>query len=214
MNYSVVIAAAGKGSRMGLGYNKVYYPVNNRPLLAYTIEVFEKDEECTDITVVSDIDDFNEKMAQEKFLKVKVVSGGSSRQESIYHGLQNVNEEIVMIHDGARPHITQALLNKLKDAMSKERGAILMVPCKDTIKIVENGYIVKTIPRETLMAAQTPQVFYTEDIMYCMKKAIEEGYVGTDDASLVERYLNIKVACVLGDYNNLKVTTVEDLREI
>lgn len=214
MKYSVVIAAAGSGSRMGLGYNKVYYPVNNRPLLAYTIDVFENDEECIDIIVVSDVNTFNEKMSEEKFCKVIVVSGGSSRQESIYHGLQHAKEEIVMIHDGARPHITQELLDKLKQEMIKERGAILMVPCKDTIKIVENGYIVKTIPRETLMAAQTPQVFYTSDILYCMKKALEEGYIGTDDASLIERYLNIKVACVLGDYNNLKITTPEDLKEI
>lgn len=214
MKYSVVIAAAGSGSRMGLGYNKVYYPVNDRPLLAYTIDVFEKDEDCVDIVVVTDVDTFNEKMVGEKFYKVSVVAGGSSRQESIYHGLQKVKEDIVMIHDGARPHITQDLLDKLKEAMTKEKGAILMVPCKDTIKVVENGYIVKTIPRETLMAAQTPQVFYTSDILSCMKKAIDEGYTGTDDASLIERYLNIKVACVLGNYNNLKVTTPEDLKDI
>ena len=199
---------------MGLGYNKVYYPVNGRPLLAYTIDVFEKDQDCKEIVVVSDVNTFREKMIHESFNKVKVVEGGSSRQESIYHGLQNVTEEIVMIHDGARPHITLELLGKLKEAMKKEKGAILMVPCKDTIKIVKDGYIEQTIPRETLMAAQTPQVFYTKDILYCMNKAIEENYIGTDDASLIEKYLDIKVAVVLGDYNNLKITTPEDLKEI
>lgn len=214
MKYSVVLPAAGSGSRMNLGYNKVYYPVKGRALLAYTIDVFEKDEDCTDITVVTNVETFNEEMQSEAFKKVSVVSGGATRQESIYHGLQNVKEEIVMIHDGARPHITLALLDKLKEAMETEKGAILMVPCKDTIKVVENNYIVKTIPRETLMAAQTPQVFYTKDIMYCMQKAINENFVGTDDASLIERYLDIKVAAVLGDYNNLKVTTPEDLKDI
>lgn len=214
MNYSVVIAAAGSGSRMGLGYNKVYYPVNGRPLLAYTIDIFEKDQDCKEIIVVSDCEIFKEKMIDENFTKVKVVEGGASRQESIFHGLQNVSEEIVMIHDGARPHITLELLGKLKKTMEKEKGAILMVPCKDTIKIVKDGYIEQTIPRETLMAAQTPQVFYTKDILYCMHKAIEENYIGTDDASLIEKYLEIKVAVVLGDYNNLKITTPEDLKEI
>lgn len=214
MNYSVVIAAAGSGLRMGLGYNKVYYPVNGRPLLAYTIDIFEKDQDCKEIIVVSDYETFKEKMIDENFKKVKVVEGGASRQESIFHGLQNVSEEIVMIHDGARPHITLDLLGKLKKTMEKEKGAILMVPCKDTIKIVKDGYIEQTIPRETLMAAQTPQVFYTKDILYCMHKAIEENYIGTDDASLIEKYLEIKVAVVLGDYNNLKITTPEDLKEI
>jgi 2-C-methyl-D-erythritol 4-phosphate cytidylyltransferase len=214
MNYGVVIAAAGSGSRMGLGYNKVYYPVQNRPLLAYTIDVFEKDDDCKEIIVVTSIETFKEKMSLENFKKVKVVEGGSSRQESIYHGLLNITQEIVMIHDGARPHVTSQLLNRIKETMKKERACCLMVPCKDTIKVVSNGYIEKTIPRETLMAAQTPQTFYTKDILACMQKAIDDAYTGTDDASLVEKYMDIKVSVVLGDYNNLKITTPEDLKEI
>lgn len=213
ISYSAVIPAAGSGTRMHLGYNKVYLDLNGRPLLARTIDVFEKDSDCKEIVVVTDPNDYEKNMANEHFDKVKVVAGGSSRQESISHGLKEIHEDIVMIHDGARPYISEELLNSLKKTMEHEKAACLAVPCKDTIKVVKDGHILQTIPRETLMAAQTPQVFYTNDILYCMDKAIGDHFIGTDDCSIVEKYLNIQIAIVEGSYENIKITTPEDIKK-
>ena len=95
--------------------------------------------------------------------------------------------------------------------METEDAALLMVPCKDTVKHVMDGYVEETYDRSTLMCAQTPQAFRTSVLISCMDRAILDGWTGTDDASLVEKYGNVKVAAVEGDYANLKVTTPEDI---
>ena len=117
-----------------------------------------------------------------------------------------------MIHDGARPFLSQDLLDSIKNTLTTEDACLLMVPCKDTIKKVIDGYVETTYDRSTLMAAQTPQAFKTDLILSCTKKAMEENYTGTDDASLVEKYSDVKVKAVEGSYANIKITTIEDLR--
>ena len=213
MKYSVVIVAAGKGSRMGLGYNKVYAPLEDgRTILQHTMEVFQKDVECTQIVVVTEADDFHKMTGGTWPKKAVLAKGGASRQESVYHGLLAVKEDVVMIHDGARPYVKQENLDALKDALLHHKAACLMVPCKDTISVVEDGYIVKALNRSTLRAAQTPQVFKTNLILSCMKQAFEDGFTGTDDCSLVLRYSDEKITVVEGSYENIKITTREDLR--
>lgn len=213
MRYSAVIVAAGTGSRMGLGYNKVYAPLGDgRSILMHTIEVFQKDAECTQIVVVTEANDFQKMICGSWPEKVVLAKGGVSRQESVFHGLLAVKEDVVMIHDGARPYVKQENLQALKEAMVSHKAACLMVPCKDTISVVEDGYIVNALDRSTLRAAQTPQVFETDLILACMKQAFAQGFTGTDDCSLVLRFSKEKICVVEGSYENIKITTREDLK--
>ena len=119
---------------------------------------------------------------------------------------------MIFIHDGARPYVSKQSINDLVECLKTYDAGLLMVPCKDTIKEVKEGIVVKTLKRETLMQAQTPQVFKSEDIKVAYQKAKDEGYVATDDSQLFERYIDKDIKAVLGDYSNLKITTQEDLR--
>lgn len=212
MKYSALIVAAGSGTRMKLGYNKVYAQLKDgRSILETTISVFMNDKDCDQIIVVTDPQVFSEMMPEKIRNHVEVCAGGASRQESVANGLEKVTMPYVMIHDGARPYLTQELLNRLKQAMEQEKAALLMVPVKDTIKRVKNGYVTETFVRSELQAAQTPQMFATDLIRACMHQAVVNGYTGTDDASLVEKFSDVPVKAVEGDYANYKITTPEDL---
>lgn len=214
MNYSVVICAAGSGTRMKLGYNKVYAKLSDgRSILDTTINCFSSDEDCKQIVVVTDSEEFMKEHAYHLDGKVILAKGGNTRQESVCNGLSCVSEEVVMIHDGARPFLKKESIESIKKTLEKEDACLLMVPCKDTIKKVVDGYVVETYDRSTLMNAQTPQAFKTDLILRCMKQAIQEGYTGTDDASLVEKYSDVKVKAIEGDYENIKITTPEDLKK-
>lgn len=213
MEYSALIVAAGSGSRMGLGFNKVYAKLKDgQTILERTIGVFLRDPDCKEIIVVTDPEEYRKRIPARSIGRIVLCSGGKTRQESVNCGLQAVTQPIVMIHDGARPYLSLKNLANLKTAMETEKAALLMVPCKDTIKKVVNGYVEETYDRTTLAAAQTPQVFDTELILDCMERAIEEGFTGTDDTSLVEKYSNVKVKMVEGSYENIKITTPEDLK--
>ena len=213
MEYSALIVAAGSGSRMGLGFNKVYAKLKDgQTILERTIGVFLRDSDCKEIIVVTDPEEYRKRIPARSIGRIVLCSGGKTRQESVNCGLQAVTQPIVMIHDGARPYLSLKNLANLKTAMETEKAALLMVPCKDTIKKVVNGYVEETYDRTTLAAAQTPQVFDTELILDCMERAIEEGFTGTDDTSLVEKYSNVKVKMVEGSYENIKITTPEDLK--
>ena len=213
MEYSALIVAAGSGSRMKLGYNKVYYDLGDSTVLEKTMALFLMDSRCSQIVVVTDSEDFQEHIHKRFSGRVTLVSGGSTRQESVSNGLGAVISDIVLIHDGARPYLDEDCLNRLLAAMESEQAACLMVPCKDTIKAVAGGYITGTLERDTLRQAQTPQAFRTELILACMEQAVRDGYTGTDDCSLVERYSKAKIRVVEGSYANIKITTPEDLHE-
>ena len=213
MKYTALIVAAGSGTRMKLGYNKVYAKLKDgRSILDTTIDCFKKDEECKQIVVVTDSCEYMEQHDFHLDGKIVLCKGGNTRQESVNNGLLAVNQDHVMIHDGARPFLKMDRLQAIKQTLETEDACLLMVPCKDTIKRVIDGYIVETFDRSTLMNAQTPQAFKTELIKDCMNLAIKDGFIGTDDASLVEKYSCKKVKVVEGDYENIKITTPEDLK--
>ena len=197
MNYSAIIVAAGSGTRMHLGYNKVYYRFRDgRTILEHTISVFAADDDCRQMIVVSEPETFHKEIVLND-PRISVVAGGSSRQESVSHGLALAKEDVVLVHDG--------------DA-SVGPAACLMVPVKDTIKRVEEGKIVETYPRQLLYAAQTPQAFRTDLLRQCMEEALKNGFTGTDDCSLVEHFRrDIAIRAVEGSYENRKITTPEDL---
>lgn len=211
MNYTALIVAAGSGTRMGLGYNKAYYRMDGKTILERSLSLFLDDPDCAQLVVVTDSDMFRDEVRSEYEGRIVLVQGGASREESVWNGLQAVLSPVVFVHDGARPFLSKENLDDLKRVMETEEAACLMVPCKDTIKIVKDGVIVSTLPRSELMAAQTPQCFRTDLLFACMNQALAEGYEGTDDCSLVERYSDVKIVAVTGSYANKKITTIEDI---
>ena len=210
MNYSVVIVAAGKGSRMGLGYNKVYYKLDDeKTVIEETISKFD-DDRCKQVIVVCDIQDFVSRVGL-KCKKIVLAKGGITRQESVYNGLKAVSSDVVLIHDGARPFVSKKCIDDVLLAMGNHDAAFVCVKVKDTIKVVREGKVIDTIDRDSLRSAQTPQAFKTEKILECFKNAMIDGFTGTDDCSVFEKYSDSEIIEVEGDYNNIKLTTVEDL---
>lgn len=213
MKYSLILLCAGSGRRTGLEYNKIFYKFKNQTVYEKNINHFLQDERCKQIIVVTkenEIEDIK-KLVQDK--RIEFVYGGQERQDSVYEGLKKVKEDYVFIHDGARPYVTKECIDALICCLEKNAAGLLMVPCKDTIKEVKNGVVVKTLKREELMQAQTPQVFQTKLIKEAYQKAKVENYQATDDSQLFEKYIDLPIQAVLGDYNNIKITTQEDLYE-
>jgi len=213
MDYSVLIVAAGKGDRMGLGYNKVFYLLKEgSTILDTTLELFLKDERCKQVVIVTNQSDLQKCVKKHEMGRIVHVAGGKTRQESVRSGLMAISEDVVLIHDGARPWCPRVCIDRLLEAMTSEQACILGVKVKDTIKEIRDGYIVRTIDREVLVQAQTPQAFSTKLILDCYRKAEENNLVATDDAQLVESMSDAKVRVVEGSYANIKITTKEDLR--
>ena len=145
--------------------------------------------------------------------KIQIVTGGANRRDSVGQGLLAlpVGVEMVIVHDGARPLVKRAYILEVIKEAGKWGAATLAVPVKDTVKVAgDNGLVQETLPRETLWLVQTPQVFQLPLLVEAHRRAVEDGYMGTDDASLVER-LGKPVKLVRGDYANIKITTPEDL---
>lgn len=219
-NYvTVLIAAAGMGNRMRSEVNKPYIFLKGRPVLAWTIEKFEKSSLIDEIIIIAQKNEIDycidEVVNKYNFSKVtKVIEGGKERQDSVYKGILALNEktDIVLSHDGARPFVSIDLIEKTIKEIETKDGAILAVPVTDTIKQVKNSTnIVEETPiRSRLWAAQTPQTFKKDVLIKAYERAIEEGFLGTDDSSLVER-IGGEVAIVEGSYSNIKLTTPEDL---
>lgn len=218
MKNSVIIVAAGSGKRMKSAVAKQYIELKGRTILSYTVETFEKSDNIDEIILVTSQEaiDFVTKNIVNKyqFTKVKaVVAGGAERQDSVYNGLKKVSKDtdVVLIHDGVRPFVNDSYITKLESIAMEFGACVLGAPVKDTIKICDSeGCIVDTPNRSTLWLAQTPQCFKYDVIINAYEKAYKEGYTGTDDSVLVEK-TGVKVKMVEGDYNNIKITTPEDL---
>ena len=214
MDYVVVIPAAGQGKRMRAGKNKQFIQLAGLPVIVHTLLVFEQDHHCLDIVLVVNEDeqaDMRALVDEYGLTKVKnIVIGGSERQHSVRNGLKVVTHDVVLIHDGARPFIEQALIHTLVKEATESGAAIVAVPVKDTIKKVTGNVVDETTDRSSLWAVQTPQAFRLSTIKQAHHFAKEEGYLGTDDASLVE-WNGGRVTIVEGNYENIKLTTPEDL---
>ena len=214
MEYSALIVAAGQGRRMNLGYNKVFYTfADGKNVLEKTMSIFEADSRCKQIVIVTQREDYVRCMRNRTQRgNVVFVEGGITRQESVFNGLMAVSEDYVLIHDGARPFLEQECLDRLCQCLSEHDACLLTVPCKDTIKVIEDGKIKETPNRSQLVQAQTPQAFKTSLILRAYRKARQEKVQATDDAQVVELLTGEAVYAVLGSYKNIKITTQEDLR--
>ena len=213
----LLIPAAGSGKRMGADRNKLLLQVRSKPLIAWTLLAAEAASSITWIGIVSqppDWDDFKAIIADLKLKKtIELIPGGSTRQESVYNGLQALpnNAAQVLIHDGARCLATPNLFNACSEAILNCPGLIAAVPVKDTIKVVdENGIIKSTPERKQLWAAQTPQGFDVKLLKQCHAEGVRQGWEVTDDAALFEK-CGMEVRIVPGEETNLKITTPQDL---
>ena len=215
---SVVIVSAGRGSRMKADINKQFLKLQNKEVIAHTIDKFYNNENIGEIIVVvrEDEAEFFKINIIEKYgyKNIKIAFGGSERQDSVYNGLKMVDEncKIVLIHDGARPFVNNETIDSAIESAKENKCVIVGVPVKDTIKVIdENNNVCDTPDRITLWSIQTPQVFDYSLIMKAHEKAREDNYYGTDDSMLME-YFGQKVKVVEGSYNNIKITTPEDLK--
>lgn len=214
---AAVFPAAGRGKRMGCGSNKVFLELMGIPILLRSLRVFSKIEEIGHLVVIVGKDEVK---LTARFLKHvpdlkpwTIVEGGAERQYSIANGLRALPAaaDLVLVHDAARPLVLRATIEGVIAKAREMGGAIAAVPSKNTIKVVGADGIVRETPdRENLWVIQTPQGFHRDLLERAYAKAEEDGFLGTDDASLIER-LGAPVAVVKGTYENIKITTPEDL---
>ncbi|MFC4683469.1 2-C-methyl-D-erythritol 4-phosphate cytidylyltransferase [Exiguobacterium sp. s149] len=212
VRYTVVIPAAGKGKRMGADENKLMLTLQGKPIIVWTVAAFARDAWCARIVLAVRPEEqaWFEQQLRHVQIPITYVTGGEERQQSVRAGLQVVNpEDVVLIHDGARPFVRLDQLHAIAEA-AKTAGAILAVPVKDTVKQVTDGHITQTVPREALWLAQTPQAFPAGAIQAAHERAEAARFIGTDDASLFE-WSGQRVTIIPGDYHNIKMTTPEDL---
>lgn len=218
MKTNVVLVSAGKGLRFMDGKKKQFFPLAGKPILAHTLDRFEKSPLIDKILLVVGEQDMEycleEIVEKYGYRKVsRIIPGGKERQDSVRNGVDAVPEdvEIIMIHDGVRPFITEELIEQSIRLAIRSKAVVAAVPVKDTIKEVNpGGSVVKTLERNALWQIQTPQTFQAGVIKKALRQASEDGFYGTDDASLVER-LGVEVHIVQGSYRNIKITTPDDL---
>lgn len=212
----VVVTAAGSGKRMG-GLNKLLLELEGVPILVRSLQVFERAPDILGVAVSApptEVEAYRQLFDRWALARVRwVVPGGAERQDSIRHALEQLPaqpDDAVAIHDAARPLVSAELLERLRGGLPGCDGVLPMVAVKDTIKVVRQGKVERTLDRAQLFAAQTPQVFAYGAILNAHREAQRQGYLGTDDASLIE-WLGGEVRMVEGDYTNLKITTPDDL---
>ena len=213
-----VIAASGQGKRMGSELPKQFMELAGKPMLFWTIKCFERCNLIDEIILVvpEDYLIYASTAIVDKFkLKKinKIITGGETRQESVLAGLSACPRTtgLVAIHDAVRPFVRDEMISRLFSKVTEIRAAIPAVKVKDSVKYVNEDMIAKTLPRDNIYLAQTPQVFYYPTILEIHQKAAEAEYEATDDSQLAEQYGH-EVLVVDGHYDNIKITTPEDMK--
>lgn len=212
MKYSVIILAAGSGKRIGLNYNKIFFKIKGKRVIDFSLNYFKNDSNCNEIILVSSKIDYDIFFSEFDKSNIKVVLGGSTRTDSVRLALNNVNNDYVLVHDGARPFINADSVNKLLVSLENNDSVTLGVKVKDTIQEVADDNVIKTLQRENLIITQTPQGFNKSLLLRAHELAFEKGYSGTDDTVLLDKFLNVKAKYIFGDYRNIKLTTMEDIK--
>ena len=215
MDYTVMMPAAGSGTRMGAGHNKLFLELEGKSILGHTLSVFERDPWCKGIILAVKE---SERAVIEQIIDAAQITkvnglpeGGDERQHSVAACLAtHTDGGIVLVHDAARPFIAQHVIHELAETAFNTGAAVAGVKAKDTMKYVEDGIIVETADRDRLWVIQTPQAFRYEVIEQVSRRAIEESFLGTDEAMLAER-AGYEVRIVESTYDNIKMTTPEDL---
>jgi 2-C-methyl-D-erythritol 4-phosphate cytidylyltransferase len=215
---AVLVLAAGTGDRLGAGTPKALVSLRGRPLLEHALKAIAESDVADVVVVVfpeparSSFESLLEDLPA-RIRATALVQGGQTRQESVRLGLEAVagSADVVLCHDAARPLATAVLFRRVEEGLREVEGSIPMIPSPDTVKLVEAGKVIKTLPRAQVGLAQTPQAFLAPALLEAHSRALREGTVGTDDAMLVEA-AGYSVAAVEGEIQNFKITTREDLR--
>ncbi len=214
---TAIIVAAGNSSRMENNLNKIFLLIDNVPVLAHTLLKFEKSKHIGKIIVVTKSDSIitaGDIVREFGISKVsEIIPGGKTRQDSVMCGLKYIDasDEIVLIHDGARPFISTEKISEAVLSAHSFGAAALGIPAKDTVKIVNSENMVSETPdRNFIRLIQTPQAFKADILKLAYIRAEEDGFIGTDDCSVVE-HSNIPVKIIDGEYTNIKITTADDL---
>lgn len=216
MSKVAVVLAGGRGQRMGRGENKVFLPLRGIPAIVRAIAPFSA--LCDSLVVVAREEELTAMEAllarygMSRFVH-RVVPGGDSRQASVYAGLMALppDADMVLVHDGARALVTEAVIQRVIDSVAEHGSGIAAVPVTDTIKRAQgDGLVRETLDREELFAMQTPQGFAVELLRRAHDHAMETGYLGTDDAALLEQ-AGLPVFLCQGDFENIKLTTPLDV---
>ncbi len=209
MNYAVLLLAAGKGTRSGLGYDKMFMVLKNgKTVLQHSMELFLSDPRCKEIVVVTNKKDMPKILKSSDSGHVVMVNGGIRRQDSVINGLMAIKEDTVLIHDGARPYLSLDEIDALLEAMESEEAAILGVAPRGSVKKVVDGYISKSIDKSSHVIAQMPQAFKTPFIIKCYLKAEQQRLEADDDAEIVELVSSAKIKVVSGSRNNERINVV------
>ena len=212
MKYSAIILAAGSGKRTGLKLNKILYEINGKSVIKYSIDFFIEDKNCRDIVLVASTIDYDYCLRNFDGNKVKVVLGGETRRDSVRLALRSAVCDYVLVHDGARPFITKESVDRILESLIHNDSVTLGVKVKETIQEIDGNRVVKTLDRSKLIITQTPQGFVKKKLIKAHDIALRKGYYGTDDTILLEEFMGIKASFILGDYRNIKLTTVEDIK--
>lgn len=225
MRVSVILPAAGLGTRMGRAASpeksgvsrKQFMLLDSSPILLHTIRKFQQAPSVSEIVVAlraEDVTWVQELVAAERFAKpVRLVEGGESRQQSVEHALAVIDASttLVAVHDAVRPFIDVATIEAVIEEANRTGAAIVGIVPVDTVKQVKKNQIRQTLPREHLVLAQTPQVFSHALLKEAFDRAREEGFNGTDESSLVERLEKVEVTVVTGSDRNIKITKPTDM---
>ena len=216
---TAIVLAAGSGKRMGTKVHKQYLLMCGRPGLYYSLKAFEDSELIDEVILVtgSGEEEYCRKEIIDRYglSKVKkIVSGGAERYDSVWNGLQEAKADgVVFIHDGARPFVDEEIIRRGYECVSADRACVAGMPAKDTVKIAdENGFVADTPDRSRVWIVQTPQVFETALVKEAYRLLMEKGHPAvTDDAMVVEQMLDFPIRIFQGSYENIKITTPEDL---
>ena len=223
---TAIVLAAGQGKRMQSDVHKQYLLIKDKPVLYYSLKAFE-DSLIDDIVLVvgKDEENFCRKEIVDKygFAKIRaIVEGGKERYHSVAYGIRSIGWtcDYVFIHDGARPFVNDEMIKRAYDEVRQSKACVVGMPVKDTIKIAdEKGYVAETPNRSLIWQIQTPQVFDKQLITLAYERLLSEeeklladGVTVTDDAMVVEYFMRIPVRLVRGSYENIKITTPEDLK--
>lgn len=219
MKAAAIVVAAGRGERFGGGQNKVYAPLGDHSLLYYAVAAFAQHPNIHQLAVVvapGEARQFKDQVLKHLHARVPVAvcMGADTRQGSVFAGLQAVNADLplVLVHDGARPCVSRALLDRVLQAAHACGAALPALPVRDSLKRAdEAGFVVDSPSREGLYLAQTPQGFHTALLRRALERALEDQETFSDDAAAVARYCNARIQLVEGEVWNLKVTTPLDL---
>lgn len=209
--YSAIIVAAGMGTRSGLAYNKTLYLFRKEPIIRLAAKRFLADPTCSELILV--VREVEEASFRSLFPEawVKFVHGGATRQASVKAGLNAVTQPYVLIHDGARPNLSETLLKNIVSSIQTHDAVAPGIRVKDTIRLAKNGILYDTVPRENAYFLQTPQGFRTEKIQKAHALAEHSDFVYPDDTTLYQAMMHEDIVLIEGEETNIKITTMADL---